>query len=196
MGSFPPGRNAGNSCAGQGQVLAEAERNLGPANVNQVMAGGLPLGGGGLGGANVHTDIDLAAVGVDDFAVAVLGQGDGQGGFAHRSGADDSDEGEWGRHIAAGVVLRPGDGKGPGHAQKSVRIQAGAAHQCAVDAGDPGEVGGVAGVDAAAVEQRRGGGYVRTQGRRQWWGRIAPPIIRSAISGVAARPVPIAHTGS
>ena len=52
---------------------------------------GALLGGGGFGGADVHTGIDLAAVGVDDFAVKALGEGDGQGGFAGGGGADDGD---------------------------------------------------------------------------------------------------------
>ena len=49
--------------------------------------------GGGLGRADVHAPVGLAAVGVDDLAPEALAQFHGQTSFAHGGGADYGDQG-------------------------------------------------------------------------------------------------------
>ena len=58
------------------------------------MVGGLmPLLGSGLGGADVQVAVNLATVGVDDLAVKLFGQCNGQPGLARCGGADDGHRG-------------------------------------------------------------------------------------------------------
>ena len=84
--------NPGNGRPRQRQVLAQTQGRIRRADVNQIMTRRAPFCGSGLGRADVHTRINLAAVGIDDFAIAALRQRNGQGGLAHRGGANDGNQ--------------------------------------------------------------------------------------------------------
>ena len=84
-----------------------------------VVRGGL-LSLSGLGGADGHAAVYLAAVGVDDLAAEVLGQLHRQRGLADGGGADDADEGSGGRR---GFVS---DHRGPSGDWSVLRLDGGA----------------------------------------------------------------------
>ena len=87
-----------------------------------------------------------------------------------------------------------------------VGLEAGAAHQGAVNAVQCGEPRDVVGVYASSIEQGRLAGglgvpgdldeLVRLEANDLNVPEIIWPIISAATSGVAARPVPMAQTGS
>jgi hypothetical protein len=54
----------------------------------------------GFGGADVHVFVEQAGIGRNDFAVKLLGQGYGEGGFANGRWADDDEEGGLWVHLS------------------------------------------------------------------------------------------------
>ena len=82
------------------ETLAGVRRVVPVFSGQQVVGGLVELFGGGFPGADVHVEVDLAAVGVDYLAVKLLSQGHCQPGFAHGRGADDKEDG-W-KHIGLG----------------------------------------------------------------------------------------------
>ena len=75
-----------------------------------------PFGGGGFGGADVHAQVDLAAVGVYNFATEPAAQLNSQFGLAYSGGSDDGDRGSGSnRHIRSRAdALGFGNGDGGG----------------------------------------------------------------------------------
>jgi tetratricopeptide (TPR) repeat protein len=82
---------------GAGEV-AGGEGLVGGAEVEEVVRGGLAVGGGEFGGADVEAGEDLKGVGVEDFAVEAAGEGDGEIALAGAGGAGDREEGGEGGH--------------------------------------------------------------------------------------------------
>ena len=66
---------------------------LGATNVEEMMGRGEAFGEGEFGGADVEAAEELKGVAIDDFAVEVAGEGDGEGAFAGTGGPDDGEEG-------------------------------------------------------------------------------------------------------
>ncbi|GAA2968038.1 hypothetical protein GCM10010483_09510 [Actinokineospora diospyrosa] len=60
-------------------------------HVELVVGDAAALGGGDLGGADVHAPVQLQGVGVDDLAAEVFGEVVAEFGLAGRGGADDGD---------------------------------------------------------------------------------------------------------
>ncbi len=107
----------------------------------------------------------------------------GPGGRDAEPVDDDQDEGPGARAGSAGCADDGGEG---------VRVEAGAAHQGAVDVGLRAAARARLGRDAAAVEHPQRRAVERARRRR----RARSAHASWAISGVAVRPVPIAQIGS
>jgi len=77
--------------AGLAGVVAGGEGVVGGGDVDEVMGDEGALGERRLGGAEVHAAVDGYGVATDDFAVELLGEGEGKCGFAAAGGAEDED---------------------------------------------------------------------------------------------------------
>ena len=96
---------------GAGEV-AGGEGFGGGAEVKEMVGGGLAVGGGEFGGADVEAAEDLEGVGVEDFAVEAAGEGEGEIAFAGAGGADNCEEGGEGGHdssVGSKPFARPGN---------------------------------------------------------------------------------------
>ncbi len=62
-------------------------------DVEEMMGKRGAVGEGEFGGTDIEAAVDLKGVAVDDFAIEVAGQGDGEGAFAGTGGSDDGEEG-------------------------------------------------------------------------------------------------------
>ncbi len=97
--------------AGLLEEEGEAVGVVGVADVKEVMGDEGAFFGAELGGADVHASVYLAAVGVDDFAVQLLGELDGEGALADGGGAYDGYEGRRGLGGGGHTHLNPLPGR-------------------------------------------------------------------------------------
>src|SRR5208283_1111090 len=72
----------------ESREFSDVERVIRRADIDQMMRYASLLGGGRLGGADIHPAIDLPRVGVDDFRAQSFGDGDCERGLAGASGTD------------------------------------------------------------------------------------------------------------
>ncbi len=109
---FSGGLDRVDSAVGFALVFGGGEGLVRRDDVDQVVRGGGALGGTGLGGADVHVAVDLAAVRADDLAVERVCQLDRQGRLAAGSRAEQHDQrrsaGLGARGRGAGRRLRAG----------------------------------------------------------------------------------------
>ena len=68
--------------------MSQAEVLVGADDINYVVGDDSPLLGGGLGGADIHETVDLAAIGIDDFPAQGLRQLNAHVALADACGAD------------------------------------------------------------------------------------------------------------
>ena len=74
------------------QILSDTKINIGIHHIDQMMRDYFPLPQGGLGGADIHVFVDLAAIGVDDLATESPAQLNRKRRLAHGGGANDGYE--------------------------------------------------------------------------------------------------------
>ena len=86
--------DAGEGFAGLAAVVAGGAGLVGPGDVDHVVRDEGALLVGWLGGADLHLAVDGYGVAADDLAVELLGEAEGEGGFAAGGGAGKDDE--WG----------------------------------------------------------------------------------------------------
>ena len=89
--------DSGEGFAGLAAVVAGGAGFVGPCDVDHVVLDEGALFVGRLGGADLHLAVDGDGVAADDLAVELLGEAEGEGGFAAGGGADEDDEGLVGR---------------------------------------------------------------------------------------------------
>ncbi len=78
--------------AGQPLVLGDVRGPGHVPDVQEVVRDAVALGHRQLGGADVHSPVELHGVGVDDFATEMAGERDAQIGLSGRGGTDDGDD--------------------------------------------------------------------------------------------------------
>lgn len=89
----------GDGLVGEADEVGDGEGLIGGGYVDQVVGNFLLLGWGRLGGADVHTLIDLHGVYGEDLRAGVAGHLQCQGGFAAGGGADDGQDWQFVCHI-------------------------------------------------------------------------------------------------
>ena len=90
--------------AGQREEMGQAELLVRVRHVVEMVGEAGAVFERGLGRADVHAPVDLAAVDVDDLAAVTPGQLQGQCAFADAGGANDGQEGIYARRGAAVLV--------------------------------------------------------------------------------------------
>ena len=88
----PTGGDGGERLAGVAGPVAGVETLVGIDEVEEVVRDEGAVGGGGLGGADLHAAVHADGVAGEDFAREALGEAEGEVGFAGGGGADDGDE--------------------------------------------------------------------------------------------------------
>ncbi len=83
------GGDVGNGGVGCGDEAGDAEGFAGFGDVDEVVRDAPAFGGRWLGGADVHSPIDLHGIDAEDLGVEAFGEGQGEGGFAGGRAAEE-----------------------------------------------------------------------------------------------------------
>lgn len=83
------GGDVGDGGVGSGHEAGDAEGFGWLGDVDEVVRDALPLGGRWLGGADVHSPIDLHGVDAEDLGIEAFGEGQGEGGLADGGAAEE-----------------------------------------------------------------------------------------------------------